>query len=45
MTYEEFQAWAETIALTGQQWMPVWYVIGREYERGRAAASDDQGAE
>jgi hypothetical protein len=36
MTRDQFEAWAKEIGLSDSQAMPVWYVIGREYERGRA---------
>jgi hypothetical protein len=38
MTRDEFERWAKEIGLTDAQWMPVWYVIGREYERGARSA-------
>lgn len=37
MTPEEFWDWAAVIKLAPGQKDPIWYVIGREYDRGRAA--------
>lgn len=41
MTRDEFERWAKEIKLDASQWMPVWYVVGREYDRGRRAATLD----
>lgn len=35
MTRERFEAWADEIALTDEQRDRVWYVINREWFRGR----------
>jgi hypothetical protein len=44
MNEEEFERWAKEIGLTDAQWLPVRYVVEREFERGKASPPDREQA-